>query len=265
MFYFVFVKLKLTNLFIFILFVTNTFSQEKTTNIQGKIYSKKNFIPDVHVFNVTQKVGTISNDLGEFYLRVKLNDTLLISSLEYEKSTIIVTLKNIEAKEILIELMPLVNKLDEIFLRHLTGDLNFDINNKPLDTIPKHNFVFKMNDLNKKLPFDNYAADKRPNAQEITDPIGKPGAAATLPDKRYRQLLKLKRELVQKKEFPEAIKKELGIEYFTKNLGIEEDKIYLFLSYCEYRDIISKYNNNKVLEVIEILNEESKNYNAIKN
>ena len=47
--------------------------------------------------------------------------------------------------------------------------------------------------------------------------------------------------------------------------NIPEDQINLFLSYCEYRDVVEKYYNNKELEVIEILNQESKNYNAIKN
>lgn len=245
----------------------NAFSQEKPISIHGKIFSFKNFVPDVHVFNMTKNIGTISNDLGEFRLVVSQNDTLYISSLGFEKISILVTSKNIETQEILIELMPLVNKLDEVFLRHLTGDLNFDIANTPIDTIPKHNFVFKLDDLNKKLPFDNYDYDKRPNAQDITDPIGKPGAAATLPDKRYQKLMKLKRELAQKKDFPSGIKIDLGIDYFTNKLKIPEEKINHFLSYCEYRDsnIIFKYYNNKVLEVIEILNEESKTYNAIKN
>lgn len=267
MVYFVFVKLKITNLFTFLLLTISAFSQEKTNKIQGKIYSSDNVVPNVHVYNITKKIGAISNDLGEFELRVSLNDTLYISSLQFEKVKTIVTIKNMEAKQVFIELMPLVYKLDEVFLRHLTGDLNFDMRNKPLDTIPKHNFVIKANDFSKVLPYDSYSVDKRPNAQEITDPIGKPGGGASLPDKRYQQLLKLKRELAQKKEFPETIKKELGIDYFTANLNIKKENINHFLSYCEYRDhnIIFKYYNNKVLEVIEILNEESKNYNAIKN
>lgn len=265
MFYFVFVKIKLANLFIFLLLGTSIFSQEKTISIYGKMYSHNKAISDAHIFNITKKVGAISNDLGEFELRVSLNDTLYISSLEFEKVKTIVTKKNMETKEIFIELIPLVNKLDEVFLRHLTGDLNADIANTPIDTIPKHNFEIKVNDLNKELPYDNYASDKRPNAQDMTDPIYLSGGGATLPDKRYDKLLKLKRELAQKKEFPEVIKRELGIDYFTANLNIKEEKIHQFLSYCEYRDIVSKYYNNKVLEVIEILNEESKKYNAIKN
>jgi len=243
----------------------NTFSQEKTISIYGKIYSVDTLVANVHVFNLTKKIGTISNDIGEFKLIVSENDTLYISSLEYEKTKIIVTKTNIEAKEIFIKLNPFVNELEEIFLRHLTGNLSFDIANKPVDTIPRHNYEFKLSDLNKVLPNDDYAKDKRVNAQDITDPIGPMGAAATLPDKRYQELLKLKRELKQKKEFPDKIKRDLGIAHFTKNLNIPEDQINFFLSYCEYRDVVEKYYNNKELEVIEILNQESKNYNAIKN
>ena len=121
-----------------------------------------------------------------------------------------------------------INELEEIFLRHLTGNLSFDIANKPIDTIPKHNYEFKLSDLNKVLPNDDYAADKRVNAQDITDPIGPMGAGATLPDKRYQQLLKLKRELKQKKDFPDKIKRDLGIGYFTKNLNIPEDPVTQF-------------------------------------
>jgi len=52
-------------------------------------------------------------------------------------------------------------------------------------------------------------------------------------------LLKQKRELTLKKEFPDAIKNQLGIEYFKNTLNIEENKIFQILSYCEYRDIFT--------------------------
>ena len=100
----------------------NTFSQEKTISIYGKIYSVDTLVANVHVFNLTKKIGTISNDIGEFKLIVSENDTLYISSLEYEKTKIIVTKTNIEAKEIFIKLNPFVNELEEIFLQHLTDN-----------------------------------------------------------------------------------------------------------------------------------------------
>ncbi|RXP44823.1 hypothetical protein EC396_16830 [Lutibacter sp. HS1-25] len=258
-------KTKLTYSTLFVFLAWNAFSQEKTTTIYGKIHSGDTLVENVHVFNMSKKTGVISNDLGEFNLQVSLNDTLYISSLTYQKTTVKVTSKNIETNQIIINLNPLVNELKEVFIRHLTGNLAADIANRPIDTIPKHNFVFKLSDLKKELPYDSYAVDKRPNAQSITDPLGPMGATASLPDKRYQQELKLKRELAQKKDFPNEIKKDLGIDYFTNVLKIPHEKINHFLSYCEYQNIIFKYYNNQVLEVIEILTQESKNYNAIKN
>lgn len=258
-------KTRLTYLPLFVLFTINSFSQEKQITINGKIYSGDTLVSNVHVYNISKKIGTITNDLGEFNLLVSLNDTLFISSLIYNKTTVKVGQKNIEASAIAIKLIPLINQLDEVFLRHLTGNLNFDIANKPIDTIPTHNFTFKLSDLKKNLPKDNYAMDKPPNAQAFVDPLGPISGVVGLPNKSYQKELKLKRELEQKKNFPNEITNTLGIDYFTKNLNIPEENINHFLSFCEYRDIVFKYYNNQVLEVIEILNEESKNYHAIKN
>jgi hypothetical protein len=259
------VKLKLTIFSIFILFAVDCISQEKNVLLNGVIFSDNAPIADVHIYNISKKQGTISNDFGEFQLKVSVNDTLYVSTLEYEKVYVMVTDKNIKLKQINIELVPLVNELDEVFLRHLTGDLNIDIANKPKDTLPKVGYVYDKKDLYKQLPADSYAKDKRPNAQAITDPIGPVGGGAALPDKRYEEEQRLKREVAQKKEFPEKLKREFGITYFTVNLSIPEEKINNFISYCEYRKIYEKYYSNRVLEVIEILKEESVNYNAIEN
>lgn len=259
------VKNNLTNFTFLFFLVTNLFSQEKAITINGKIHSADTLLANVHIYNISKKVGTVSNDLGEFKLNVSALDTLYISSLEYTKMNVVVTEKNITAGFIQIEVFPLVNELDEIFLRHLTGNLSVDIVTTPKDTLPKHNFVLTPSDFNKNLSEDSFARDKRINAQATVDPLGPPGGGSIgLPNKNYEKELKLKRELAQKKGFPETIKKDLGIDYFTKTLHIPEEKINHFLSYCEYYDIIAKYYNNQVLEVIEILKEESKNYNAIK-
>jgi len=266
MFFFVKVKTKLASLPIFIFLAINTYSQEKSITIYGKIQSGNKSIADVHVFNLSKNFGTISNDLGEFDLRVSENDTLFISSLEYEKIKVIITKKNIEVAEIYIKLTSAVNQLDEIILRQLTGNLGVDIVSTPKDDFPNHNFELKLGDLNKNIPEDSYSKAKRTNAQATVDPLGPPGGAGIgLPDKRYEKELKLKREIAQKKQFPNDIKSNLGVDYFTNKLNIPVEKINHFLSYCEYQNIVEKYYHNQVLEVIKILNQESKNYNAIKN
>jgi hypothetical protein len=128
------------------------------------------------------------------------------------------------------------------------------------------NFSFKISDLDKQLINEEFEGGlENPNAQDITDPIGPMGTHLGLPDRRYKKILKLKHEIIVKKQFPELLKRDLGIDYFTNNLKIPEDKINNFISYCDNRNILEKYYNNNQLEVIQILDEESKNYNALKN
>jgi len=244
-----------------IFFGTNSFSQEKCELISGKIISSNKTVSDVHIINLNTKMGTVSNDKGEFELMISLNDTLLFSSIEYERKKIRMTGNFINYKKIVVDLIPSLNELEEIFIEGLTGSLSYDINKVPKDTIRKHSFFLKPGDFKKALPPDLHGSKKAPYVGFF------PPASGSIPlsDARYEAEQRLKREISQKKQFPIKIKKELGIAFFTENLKIPEEQIDHFLAYCEYRGIIDKYYNNKVLEAIEILQEESKIYNAIKN
>ncbi|WP_457610834.1 carboxypeptidase-like regulatory domain-containing protein [Lutibacter sp.] len=262
-------NLKLTTLFFTVFSTINCFAQGKLTSISGKIISNNKVVSNINILNLNTKLGTVSNDIGEFEITVTENDTVLFSSIQYQTLKILITKNSIETKNLRVYLTPLVNILNEIFLESLTGNLDIDIKSVPKDTLPKHNFTLKLSDLSKKLGPDIHGFLKAPNAQNMTDPIKmrgmRGGGGATLPDFRMIKKRKLKRELLKKKEFPSKIKKELGLDFFTKNLKIPKEKINNFIGYCEYRDIFNKYYNHKLLEVIEILQQESKIYNAIKN
>jgi len=244
-----------------VFFWTNCFSQEKYALISGKIISSNNSVGHVHIVNLNSKTGTVSNDSGEFELIVSLNDTLLFSSIEYEIKKIKMTENFIKYKRILVELIPYVNELDEIYIEGLTGNLNYDINKVPNDTLTKHNFLLKQGDLKKRLPFDSKGPNKAPYVG-FFPPLP---ATATIPDFAYEAEQRLKREISRKKQFPIKIRKQFGLAYFTDKLKIPEEKIDNFLAYCEFRNIITEYYNNNLLQVIQILREESEAYNAIKN
>ncbi|MBK5207880.1 MAG: carboxypeptidase-like regulatory domain-containing protein [Flavobacteriaceae bacterium] len=243
-----------------IFFWTNCFSQEKYALISGKIISSNNSVGNVHIVNLNSKIGTVSNDSGEFELMVSLNDTLLFSSIEYERKKIKMTGNFIKHKRILVELIPSVNELDEIFIEGLTGNLNYDINKVPNDTLLKHNFRFQLSDLNKILPPDQHGSERAPYVG-FFPPIS---GGVPLSDARYEAEQRLKREISRKKQFPIKIRKQLGLAYFTDKLKIPEEKIDNFLAYCEFRNIVAEYYKNNLLQVIQILREESENYHEIK-
>lgn len=260
-------KLKLTSLTFFIFISLHTFSQENSTIIFGEISSSNIPLKDVHVINLNTSLGTISNSNGEFEIEVSKNDVLLISSIQYNHLKISITAVVLKDKKINIILTPIVNELDEVFLNGLTGDISNDISKVPKDTIPHHSFVFKRSDVLKIGPDYSTNFSKAPNAERLTNPVlmNGVGGSATIPNFQLIAEQKLKRELAKKKNFPTKLKRELGTDFFIKNLKIPEEKIDNFISYCENRDILSKYYSNRVLEVIEILKEESNTYNEIKN
>ncbi|MCF6167258.1 carboxypeptidase-like regulatory domain-containing protein [Lutibacter sp.] len=260
-------NLKLTTLFLAVFSAINCFAQEKLISISGEIISTHKVVSNINILNLNTKLGAVSNNFGKFELKVAINDTVLFSSIQYQTLKILITKNIVKTKKLKVYLSPLINILNEVFLERLTGNLDIDIKSVPKDTLPKHNFVLKLSDLSKKLGPDIHGFLKAPNAQNLTDPIKMRGGGggATLPDFRIIKKRKLKRELSKKKEFPSKIKKELGLDFFTKNLKIPKEKINNFIDYCEYRDIFNKYYNHKLLEVIEILQQESNIYNAIKN
>jgi len=253
-------KRKLTCLFLLFFFAMKGFSQEKYALISGKIISSNNAVGNIHIVNQNTKLGTVSNDNGEFEMMVSLNDILLFSSIEYERKEVSITGNFLKYKKIVVELMQSVNELNEVFIEGLTGNLNYDIKKVPLDTLPKHSFFIKPGDLKKALPPDLHGSKKAPYVG-FFPPI--PGSVS-LPDAGYEAEQRLKREIAQKKQFPSKIIKHFGLAYFTDKLLIPKEKINHFLAYCEDRNIITEYYKNNLLEVIQILREESKSYHEIK-
>ena len=253
-------KRKLTCLFLLVFFAMKGFSQEKYALISGKIISSNNAVGNIHIVNQNTKLGTVSNDNGEFEMLVSLNDILLFSSIEYERKEVSITGNFLKYKKIVVELIPSVNELNEVFIEGLTGNLNYDIKKMPIDTVRKHSFFLKPGDLKKALPPDLNGPKKAPYVGAFPPAAG----GVPIPDARYEAEQRMKREIARKKLFPSKIIKHFGLAYFTDKLLIPEEKINHFLSYCEDRNIITEYYKNNLLEVIQILREESKSYHEIK-
>jgi hypothetical protein len=260
-------KIKLTSLFFLIFLAKKCKSQEKSSIIFGKINSSNKSVSDVHIFNLNNKHGSISNNAGDFEILTAVNDTLLISSIQFKRKIIVITEKHIISKNIIIQLIPIVNILDEVFLKGLTGSLELDSKSIPKDSLPKHNFVIIHGEVRKLGPDYKKELSKPPDSEAFTNPIqmNGVGGSVAIPDKRYEEQRKFKRILSKKKQFPGKIIKEIGIAFFTINLKIPEDKINQFISYFEYRNIIDKYYKNNLIEVIQIFKEERIVYNSIKN
>lgn len=104
-------------------------SQKLSENLDGKVKGKSSHIPDVHVINKTSKKATISNASGYFSIPAKPNDTILFSSVQFEKFELIVNAEILEGGIIEIALNEVMIELEEVLVTpyNLTGDLHKDI------------------------------------------------------------------------------------------------------------------------------------------
>lgn len=116
--------------FFFILcFIQFGFLFSQSTELQGKVTASSD-IDRIHVINKTANKFTITNDDGEFKISGSVNDTILISAIQYKPIEIVVTPLIIQSKFIPIDLTDKITELDEVVVgKILTGDLLSDIEN----------------------------------------------------------------------------------------------------------------------------------------
>ena len=97
--------------------------------IEGYVQSQVN-IENIHVINKTENLFTITDKLGRFKMDVKLNDTLVLTSVQHKTKVVVINENMLVKKKVNILLEEQINQLDEVIVgKILTGDLFSDINN----------------------------------------------------------------------------------------------------------------------------------------
>ena len=248
---------------LFVLFPICIFSQQSIL-LHGKILSNTNQpIVEAHIYNKTSSKGILTNSKGEFIIKVKLNDVLFISALPYKSQEIYIHNKEIKSTHIVILMVEDVTNLDEVTVknRKLVGSLLIDREKVPSDiNAPyKIHIDFKNIDLS-KIPDTGSGADRGNEANNMIPSggniLGLVGLLVTtiFPPKTIRQ-----RPNHFTKDTPSLIRKELGDAFFIKELHISKPVIDDFLEeYCNTQKFIDLYEENKMIECIELLIEENK-------
>lgn len=80
----------------------------------------------IHVFNKTAQKYTITDQRGEFKIIARVNDTVVLSAVQFKLHTLVVTTKMLKEKQFIV-MEDHVNELDEVFIKpKLSGDLLAD-------------------------------------------------------------------------------------------------------------------------------------------
>ena len=204
--------------FLFFLISTFSFSQSNyRTWIKGKVLYRDSNVISANVINNTSQEATITNEDGEFEIKVKLNDRLLFSSVQYQIRSLIISKEILQKSRIVIDVNEKVTELDEVVVGPENTEKFLDLKEEEFKKIDYNfdkstrieNQILQSGRFNNGINFINlYKAIAKTNTQE--------------------------EESMSLSYKPSNLLREVYDDsFFISNLGIPKEKISEFLLFCD--------------------------------
>ena len=211
-------------------------------------------LESVHVVNLNQVIGTITNAEGEFTIQATVNDTLFFSYLGFKSQKIRVTNDMFRFSDTKIALTELAYALEEVIVRpyQLTGYLEIDVKNLPINTA----YQYSISGLSKSYE----AGNKNPSAvTKVLGAILNPAdLLRNLFGKRPNQMRKL-RLIKEDDEIRDLLASKFDRETLTELLQLEKVDIEDILSNCNFSNsFITTANDLQILDAMRSCYEEYK-------
>jgi hypothetical protein len=252
---------------IFTLFVVFCHAQQNENRQDGKkisalVVNAQSNTPmeSVHVVNLNQVIGTITNSNGEFSIPAEVNDTLFFSFLGFKSQKIRVTNDMFRFSDTKISLTELAYALEEVIVRpyQLTGYLEIDIKNLPVNNAYQYSIS--------GLSVGYEAGGKNPSAvTKVLGAILNPAdLLRNLFGKQPNQMRKL-RQMKEDDEIRNLLASKFDRETLTELLQVDKMDIDDILSNCNYsKSFITTANDLQILDAISSCYEEFKVLNRKK-
>lgn len=244
--------MKRSLIIIFLLLSIPYLHGQERVAIKGEIVADSIVAP-IHIINITSEKGGVSNASGKFEMEVTVGDTLLFSSVEFQKKEIAITPTILAQEFFEVKLLPELNELDEVRLHQLLGSLSRDI--EDIETYDPRIIDFALSDKKPLIVEER----KLFALSDPNDPVGQIYGAISGEKKRLRKAIKSHelRTLVleTKKLFPD--------EFYIETLKIEAARIIDFVYFCSRKKLFKQLVDNKEnLELMRFFKEMASEYDA---
>jgi hypothetical protein len=233
-----------------------TSEQNASQRFEAKVLDSQNDLPleNVHIINLNQVVGTVTDEEGKFQMRAAVNDTLYLTYLGYKPQKVRVTNDMLRFGETEIRLTELALALEEVIVRpyQLTGYLEIDVKYLPVNTA----YQYSISGLNASYE----AGNKTPSAvTKVLGAILNPAdLLRNLFGKRPAQMRKL-RKIKEDDKIRDLLASKFDRATLTELLQLDKVDIEDILINCNYsQSFIQTANDLQILDAISICYEEYK-------
>lgn len=255
-----------------LIFCVSSFSLFAQNNsrieVKGRIIVDVDDLENITIYNTSSNKGTVTDSIGNFKIKVALNDEIRISSVQIIPFTAKITNAVIDTKVLKVYLKEYINTLDEVVL--LPYDLTGDLATDALDAKVSDPIVFNFESFdNFEMPddylskVDNIAVGTQND--RIRYQLNGMAIIGSLAKLIFKN--KDKKNKSPKLRIPiSSISETFKPLYFTENYNIPEDKVQSFIAYLEKSQYnITLLEPKNELKLIEYLHTKSKEFLAIKN
>ena len=237
----------------FCLICTFIYSQDSKNRVTGKVESEssKTSLQNVHVLNLSKVVGTITDEEGVFEINASVNDTLYFSYIGYKPLKIIVTndLIKYEDNDLTFNLTELALALEEVIITpyRLTGYLEIDVKNAPINSSPRYRIV--------GLPNLGYEGGRRTRSgiSKLLGALFNPADFLNSLFKRNPKKMAKLRLMREDEQIKILLSTKFDREVLVQLLGIPKIDINEILRNCSFSDTFIKEAND--LQIMEAINE----------
>ncbi|MFC0078535.1 hypothetical protein ACFFLS_15905 [Flavobacterium procerum] len=214
---------------------------EKVLN--GKVFSQNIPLNKVEVINKTAKTSTRTNELGEFSILVKMQDSLIFYSKDYFFTRLKITAKDIENNNLLVNMILKPEELNEVVINKVEFDKIKISADDVADVLISKNA--------KDLFWNTGVSDNSiREALRVSFPLkGKPKKKIEPADDRFKKL----------------IMAYCPPDFFIKNLKLKPEEKELFIDFCD-SDSKSKtlLENPNVLAIMDFLYAKNEEFKKLK-
>lgn len=214
-----------------ILLTTSSYSQEGIL-LQGKIHTDSLEDSSIHIININSQAGTTNSSLGNFEIRVRENDILLFSSVQFKNEEIVITKEIIDEGFLNVNLTSLVNELEEVKISDikLSGNLARDL--PSLETINKYNLGVPLSTKPPPTQEDRrlYTATHSAGGIVSFDLILNVISGRLKKLKNEKEIGDFRRLVYRAIEF-------LPPSFYSEELGLNEEEVINFVYFCAENEI----------------------------
>ncbi len=225
--------------------------------MHGKIISDSLSVNRVHVINKTTQRGTLSNEYGGFAIPAKVNDTLVFSAVQFEIYRKIVTKSDLQKLQVIINLEPRINQLDEVVITPISVAQRLNLPNA--DKVPKAKLDARL---------DGHSKASVPVVL-LTTLLGGAGGIDNLyyvlsgerkKDRKLKKLIEEDKRTALNQKTAARIRLHYKDDFFIHTLGIPVHEIDGFIAFCINDNVVNLFAQERYLELVEIFLVERESY-----